>query len=317
VTYVQALLATMHAGCVAVPLALSHPLSELDFFLRDSRPRVLLLEPSLDAKGEFSKLARALGIHVMTTTEGLSATSGQQYSSPARVDADAGALLVYTSGTTGRPKGVLATHRSLQHQVTDLVSAWQWSRADRILHFLPLHHVHGIVNKLLCALWAGATVEFCAAFNAAETWGRLAAAARGDAPPLTLLMGVPTVYVKLIEAFEKLGSKEREEAAAGARACRVHVCGSAPLPVSVLSAWRQITGHTLLERYGMSEFGMALSNPLDPIEERMPGFVGQPLPSAQVRLADEATGLPLTAGNPGPGELQVRGPIVFREVSCL
>src|SRR3712207_1321939 len=161
-----------------------------------------------------------------------------------------------------------------------LVEAWAWSPEDRIVHVLPLHHTHGIVNALLCALWSGATCEMHAGFDARRVWGRLA-----DGGP-TLFMAVPTIYAKLIAEWERAAAEERERWSAGARALRLMVSGSAALPVSVFERWRGITGHTLLERYGMTEIGMALSNPLH--GERRPGTVGRPLPNVDVKLLDES-----------------------------
>ena len=211
-----------------------------------------------------------------------------------------GALVVYTSGTTGRPKGVLSTHANVAAQCRALVAAWGWSKDDRILHVLPLHHIHGIVNALCCALWSGATCEFGDPAPV-EVWERLAS---GE---VTLFMAVPTVYGRLIRAWEAAPSKVRRRWSRGARRARLMVSGSAALPVPTFKRWREITGHTLLERYGMTEIGMALSNPL--AGKRRPGGVGQPLPGVQLRLVDD-DGRP--AGGDS-GQIAVRGPQVFKE----
>ena len=215
--------------------------------------------------------------------------------------------LIYTSGTTGRPKGVVNRHSALQAQITNLVDAWEWAPDDRILHLLPLHHVHGVVNKLLCALWSGAIVDFMAPFDAHGVWGKFA---RSEADGLTLFMAVPTVYAKLVECFHhELTEKEQAAGAAGAARLRLMVSGSAALPVSVLQEWEKLTGHFLLERYGMTEFGMAISNPLAK-EGRREGRVGQPLPNVECVLVDES-GAVVPDGE--QGEIRVRGPIVFKE----
>jgi len=169
---------------------------------------------------------------------------------------------------------------------------------------LPLHHVHGIVNVLTCALWAGARCDMAPQFDAERVWERIAA---GD---LTLFMAVPTVYGKLIGAWEAAPPERRGAWSAGCAPPRLRlmVSGSAALPVQTLERWREITGHVLLERYGMTEIGMALSNPLQ--GERRPGFVGSPLPGVEVRLVDDA-GEPVPPGT--PGEIEVRGPGVFLE----
>jgi malonyl-CoA/methylmalonyl-CoA synthetase len=161
--------------------------------------------------------------------------------------------------------------------------------------------VHGIVNVVLCALWSGATCEAPGGFDAVATWERLAS---GE---LTLFMAVPTIYARLVAAWEAAPAEDRARWSAGAAGLRLMVCGSAALPVSTLEQWRGISGHVLLERYGMTELGMALSNTL---EERVPGHVGWPLPGMQVRIVDDA-GADVADGE--SGELLVRGPQVFRE----
>src|SRR2546421_12251538 len=163
-------------------------------------------------------------------------------------------MILHPSGTTGKPKGVVSTHAILCAQVTSLVAAWDWRPDDRILLVLPLHHVHGIVNVLSCALWSGARCDMLPKFDAGETWQRIA---RGD---LTLFMAVPTIYHKLIAAWDGASPERRREWSAGCGRMRLMVSGSAALPVRTLERWREISGHTLLERYGMTEFGMALAS---------------------------------------------------------
>ncbi len=215
------------------------------------------------------------------------------------------AMILYTSGTTNRPKGVVTTHANITAQIMSLIEAWEWSADDRILLCLPLHHVHGIVNVVSCALWSGATCEMLPRFDANTVWERIAGGSS-----LTLFMAVPTIYVKLIAAWDA-APPERRASLSQACACtklRLMVSGSAALPVSTLERWKEISGHTLLERYGMTEIGMALSNPLR--GERVPGSVGTPLPSVEVQLVGE-NGQPVAPGT--PGEIEVRGPSVFAE----
>ena len=190
------------------------------------------------------------------------------------------AMILYTSGTTSKPKGVVTTHASIQAQIESLVQAWGWSAADRIPLFLPMHHVHGIVNVSLCALWVGATIEPFARFDLSGILARVRANA------YTLFMAVPTIYVKLIQALEASSPKVRAANVDGFARLRLMVSGSAAMPASVHQQWTALTGQKLLERYGMTEIGMALSNPLH--GERRPGAVGQPLPkvgkAARVRF---------------------------------
>jgi malonyl-CoA/methylmalonyl-CoA synthetase len=152
--------------------------------------------------------------------------------------------------------------------------------------------VHGIVNVLMSALWNGAVCEILPVFRPREVWRRLGAGG------ITVYMAVPTVYARLIDAWEEAAAEDRATWSAGARACRLMISGSAALPVPILERWEAITGHRLLERYGMTEIGMALSNPLE--GDRRAGFVGTPLPGVQVRLGVD-------------GQIEVKGPTVFGE----
>ena len=288
--------AIWRAGGIAVPLALSHPRAELEYVLRDSEATIVVADSG--SASMLEPLAISAGARFLITQEALVASPGPL---PA-VAPTRRAMMVYTSGTTGKPKGVVTTQENLQAQITALIEAWAWTADDRILLVLPLHHVHGIVNVVCCALWAGATCGILPKFDAAETWARIAS---GE---LTLFMAVPTIYSRLIAAWEAADPDLRAAMSEGCRAMRLMVSGSAALPVQTLERWREISGHTLLERYGMTEIGMALSNPLQ--EERRPGSVGTPLPGVEVRLVDEQG----KAVAPGlPGEIEVRGANVFLE----
>lgn len=293
------------AGGMGVPLATSHPARELAHVLDDAGPVAAVAHPSLAER--LAPLVRERALPLLSTDEMLESdadgdeTAGRP-SLPA-IEGERQALMLYTSGTTGRPKGVVHTHDSIRAQVEALVEAWAWGPDDHILLVLPLHHVHGIVNVLTCALWSGARCQILPAFDAGTVWERFG---RGD---LTLFMAVPTVYHKLIGAWEDADEKTRRRWSEGARSLRLMVSGSAALPVPVLKRWREITDHTLLERYGMTEIGMALSNPLEE-SGRRPGHVGRPLPGVELRLVDD-DGRRVEADT--PGEIEVRGPTLFRE----
>ncbi|MEW6261896.1 MAG: acyl-CoA synthetase [Thermodesulfobacteriota bacterium] len=294
--YPEVLYGVWRAGGIAVPLAVSHPPAEWEYYIRDAEASCLLAGPEFEDR--LRPLADRLEIPLLTLS--------QVRSVPEKplpdVAMDRRAMIVYTSGTTGRPKGAVTTHAQIQAQITTLIEAWGWTEQDHILHVLPLHHVHGIVNALLCALWAGAACEFLPRFDAETVWRRFS-----QGGP-TLFMAVPTIYARLISAWENMAPDQRDAASAGAGRLRLMVSGSAALPVRVLEKWRTITGHVLLERYGMTEIGMALSNPLH--GPRVPGAVGTPLPGVQAKLRDEGGGEP----EPGqPGELLVKGPSVFLE----
>ncbi len=212
------------------------------------------------------------------------------------------ALVLYTSGTTGKPKGAVHTHGSLAAQVASLSQAWEWRSDDAIPNVLPLHHTHGLVNVTLCALASGARVEMSAGFDAEACWRRL------EEGGLTLFMAVPTVYAKLVAAWDAAGHATRIRRSEACRQLRLMVSGSAALPVPLFARWEELSGHRLLERYGMTEIGMALSNPLR--GDRVPGSVGAPLPGVDVALVEES-GKECADGE--PGELHVNGPTLFLE----
>lgn len=305
-THVAVQWGVWRVGGIAVPLAVSHPPRELEHVLDDAKPRIVVADPSHRHAAPLLRAAAARGAWTLEAEAerhpaALAPENRDVVATPSHTPAPGdGALVLYTSGTTGRPKGVLSTHANLAAQCRALVSAWGWSRDDRILHVLPLHHVHGVVNALCCALWSGATCEFGDPAPVA-VWERLAS---GE---ITLFMAVPTVYGRLVRAWEEAPPETRRRWSRGAQRARLMVSGSAALPVPTLERWREITGHTLLERYGMTEIGMALSNPL--AGERRPGGVGQPLPGVQVRLVDD-DGRPVAGDS---GQLAVRGPQVFKE----
>lgn len=295
--YVAVQWAVWRAGGLGVPLATSHPEAELAYVLDDAQPEAVVAHPDLSDR--IRSAARRRGLPVLETPALL---RGGATGTLPDVEETRAALMLYTSGTTGRPKGVVLSHANLRAQVESLTGAWGWTPSDHIILHLPLHHVHGIVNVLLCALWNGALCEVLPRFNAVDVWERLA---RGDA---TLYMAVPTVYRRLIDAWDAADRDDRAAWAAGARSCRLMVSGSAALPVPTLERWERITGQRLLERYGMTEIGMGLSNPLE--GERRPGFVGSPLPGVEARLVDENEE-PVARGT--PGHIQIRGPAVFAE----
>ncbi len=317
--------AVWHAGGMAVPLALSHPAPELARMLADARPLLLVADEDLrDRAEEAVETAVAVAwaaeeesgnprsIELVTPedldrrSDEAAGTAGlEPISSPGElptVDSARRALMVYTSGTTGQPKGVVTTHGNLEAQITTLVDAWEWTPQDHILHVLPLHHIHGIVNALCCALYAGACCEFHAASDAAGIWDRLAG---GE---VTVFMAVPTMYRRLIAAWEEADAVLQQRWSAGVRQLRLMVSGSAALPMETLERWEAITGHRLLERYGMTEIGMALGNPLH--GERRAGTVGRPFAGVEARIVDER-GAPAAAGE--QGEIEIRGPQVFSE----
>lgn len=285
------------AGGVAVPLAVSHPPAELEYVLRDAGATLVVGDPSCASL--LQPLARAVRARFVTTTEALAAGFADDLP---HLSSTRRAMIIYTSGTTGRPKGVVSSHQTIGAQVSALVEAWGWSPSDHLLIVLPLHHVHGIINGLGSALAVRATCEIAQSFDAEAVWARLAS---GE---VTVFTAVPTIYSRLIASWDAAPAEAQAARSSGVSRLRLMMSGSAALPVRMLERWREISGHTLLERYGMTEIGMALSNPLH--GERRPGHVGSPLPGVEVRVVDEA-GSPVGEGT--PGELEVRGPTVFEE----
>src|SRR5215469_6076441 len=298
--WVATLWAIWRAGGVAVPLPLSSPTAELEYFMDNSKASTLvgdaLTLPSL------SSVAASHGVRALAYDELCTRQTPPQPDIGVSLENDRRAMILYTSGTSSRPKGVVTTHANISAQIRSLVKAWEWSADDRILLCLPLHHVHGIINVVSCALWAGATCQMLPRFDANAVWDCIA---QGS---LTLFMAVPTIYTKLIAIWDTASAERRKVLSRGCAGIRLMVSGSAALPVSTLLRWNEISGHTLLERYGMTEIGMALSNPLH--GDRVPGSVGTPLPDVEVQLVGD-DGKPVPPG--AAGEIEVRGPGVFRE----
>jgi len=303
--YVAVLLGIWRAGGIAVPLPITHPPAELAFVVQDSDASIVITTPELLDKAAQAAGAGTIYIvrdgKLLTMTAAPARGSSENLALPV-VDATRRALILYTSGTTGKPKGVVTTHRHIAAQIESLVNAWEWREDDRTLLVLPLHHVHGIINVVGCALWAGAICEMPPRFDAGATWDRLAS---GE---ITVFTAVPTIYYRLIASWETGPNDVRRRRATGARAARLMMSGSAALPVRILERWREITGQVLLERYGMTEIGMALANPLR--GARLPGRVGVPLPGVEVRLAGEDG---CSVQENVPGEIEVRGDTVFGE----
>ncbi|GHB71650.1 acyl-CoA synthetase [Persicitalea jodogahamensis] len=296
--YVRVQWAIWRAGGVAVPLCVTYPLPSLQYVIEDTGAEVVVAGREFAAT--LSPLAEEKGLRFIIldqTNDGDDAPKQLPEIAPSRR-----AMILYTSGTTNLPKGVVTTHANLEAQISTLVEAWQWSTSDHTLCILPLHHVHGIVNVVSCALWAGATVEFLPSFSAEAVFGIF------QAGKVNVFMAVPTIYFKLIAYWEELPPAEQKQVSDTLAKFRLMVSGSAALPVSVMEKWRKISGHTLLERYGMTEIGMGISNPYK--GERRAGYIGQPLPGVKVRLVDDLDNV-LEAGQ--PGEIQVKGPGVFRE----
>ena len=285
------------AGGICVPLLGRLPDAELAYILEDSGADVLVSDRT--NQDRMAALADRMGIGFGVVEDMM---IGDGVAVLPELSPDRGCIIMYTSGSTGKPKGVVWTQRSLMNQIDVLTKAWGWESDDVSLLVLPLHHVHGVVNVVTSTLLAGATCRIPSKFDADTIWHELVES------DISVFMAVPTIYHRLIAAWDGAAPAEQSRRSEAAHGLRLMISGSAALPVSVLDRWREISGHTLLERYGMTELGMVLSNSLD--GERVPGAVGRPLPTVDTRIVDDG-GVELDA--PASGHLQVRGPSVFRE----
>lgn len=295
--YTSSQWAIWRGGGVKLPICLSATESEWEYALSDSQVAIVVTDAENAEK--IAPLCERLGLRLLNVNR----ITGQTTKALPDVAASRAAMILYTSGTTSKPKGVVTTHANIQAQIESLIQAWEWSEQDSIPLFLPLHHIHGIINVVGCALWSGAVVEPFPRFDINAIFDRV----REDA--YTLFMAVPTIYVKLIQALEAASEADRAATVAGFKKMRLMVSGSAALPASVHLQWTALTGQALLERYGMTEIGMAISNLYR--GERRPGSVGTSLPGVEVRLKTEKGAIIITEDE--PGEIQVRGPGVFHE----
>ena len=293
-------LATLRAGLVYVPLNTAYQASEVEYFIENAAPALVVCAPRNFTW--VSRLAFARGTRMVLTlgddrTGSLlerAAAMGDTFDTVARA-ADDVAAIIYTSGTTGRSKGAQLTHGNLFANADVLHSSWQWKEGvdrDVLIHALPIFHVHGLFVALHGALRAGARMVWFHCFDPLATIARL--------PGASVFMGVPTLYVRMLA-----------QPALNADACatmRLFISGSAPLLADTFAAWRERTGHTILERYGMSETVMITSNPYRPESARQGGTVGAALPGVSVRVHDDQ-GRACAAGE--IGGIEVRGPSVF------
>lgn len=296
--YVKVQWGIWRAGGIAVPLCITYPLPSLQYVIEDTAATIVIA--GKEYATILAPLAEEKGFRFIILSD-IPAQASEEKVLPVLIS-ERRAMILYTSGTTNLPKGVVTTHSNIEAQVATLVESWQWSAQDHILCVLPLHHVHGIINVISCALWSGATVEFLSSFSAE---GVFAAFQQGK---INVFMAVPTIYFKLIAYWESLPTAQQEILTETLSKFRLMVSGSAALPVSVMEKWKHISTHTLLERYGMTEIGMGISNPYD--GERKAGYIGKPLAGVQARLVDEQNEL-VEVGQ--QGEIQIKGKNVFLE----
>lgn len=283
------------AGAVFLPLNTAYTPDEIGYFLKDAEPALFVLDPArLEA---LSGVAEGAGVaHLLTlgadgagTLREARDTEAPGHPAVARGERDLAAIL-YTSGTTGRSKGAMLSHRALASNSLTLRDLWRFSREDVLIHALPIFHTHGLFVATNITMMAGASALFLPGFDAAKIIELM--------PRASAMMGVPTFYTRLLEA-PGLG--------AAARGMRLFVSGSAPLLPETHARWQEVTGHAILERYGMTETNMTASNPYE--GARRAGTVGFPLPGVEVKICDAESGAELEDGE--AGILEVRGPNVF------
>jgi malonyl-CoA/methylmalonyl-CoA synthetase len=289
-------LACLQLGLVYVPLNPAYTEHEVAYLLADAQPALYVCSP--EQSEQRSDLAQRCGVGAVaslgTAADGSlmeGATEAREYQSIDAVQNDELAAILYTSGTTGRPKGAMLTHANLASNALTLATAWQYAADDHLLHALPIFHTHGLFVACNITLTVGASMTMLARLDAEQLIDLM--------PGATVLMGVPTFYSRLLESPRL----DRDVT----RAMRLFVSGSAPLRADVHAEFHARTGHAILERYGMTETNMITSNPYH--GDRRAGTVGHPLSGVEVRIVDRNSGHAVPPGE--AGGIEVRGPNVF------
>ncbi|MBR2657566.1 MAG: malonyl-CoA synthase [Loktanella sp.] len=286
--------ACLQSGAVYLPLNTGYTKAELGYFITDAAPRVITCDSKDHAALQTLCPADASVLTLGADGQGSLVTAADaasdEFATVARGPDDLAGLL-YTSGTTGRSKGAMMSHRNLLSNAAALVDLWQITARDRLIHALPIFHTHGLFVALNTSLLAGAEVRFMAGFQPDAVIAEL--------PQSTLMMGVPTFYTRLL-ADARLTPDL-------CSTMRLFISGSAPLLAETHDAFHARTGHKILERYGMTETNMITSNPY--AGDRVAGTVGFPLTGTEVVITDPTSGAPLPQGE--IGMIEVRGPNVF------
>ena len=293
IDYVTILWGIWKSGGVAVPLSLSATENELKHYITDSGINIIISSKNCEQKENIPNINDLKLINV----ENLET---HRKTPLPRLSLERRAMIIYTSGTTNKPKGVVSTHKNIEAQITALTEAWHWSKEDHIPLFLPLHHIHGIINSLCCPLFVGAKTTMLGSFNVDRICEEI------SSKDFTVFTAVPTIYFSLIDKLEESNDKNIIN---GFRKMRLMMSGSAALASEIHKKWKKLTGQELLERYGMTEVGMALSNKID--GERRPGSVGIPLPGVEIKLEDDEGKIITDEGE--AGQVMIRGPQVFLE----
>ncbi|CAF1279085.1 unnamed protein product [Adineta steineri] len=312
---------------ICIPLCKDHPEALLDYYIDDAKCSHLIVSP------EYEKLLRPLAdkyriplviitnkdIELGKTKQNLQSSNQEQLDIFSKNSDDA--LILYTSGTTGKPKGVVHTIDTLRAQMNAMLSAWRVTKNDTILNVLPLHHVHGMINCVMSPLYAGGTVVMMNKFDAEQTWNHLL---NDRNPSINVFSAVPTVYIKLIEHIGKSSNKDIKKLCSDHM--RLFLSGSSALPESTFQKWHELTGFEIVEQFGSSETGRVLSNKLD--GKKLAGRVGLPMPDLKVRLVqkdennneqtvvegtyDKVKILQKEHDGKIEGEIYVKGPTIFK-----
>lgn len=293
IDYVTILWGIWKSGGVAVPLSLSATENELKHYISDSGINIIISSKSCEQKQNIPNIddLELINIENLET---------HRKTPLPKLSLERRAMIIYTSGTTNKPKGVVSTHKNIEAQITALTEAWHWNKEDHIPLFLPLHHIHGIINSLCCPLFVGAKTTMLESFNVDHICEEV------SSKDFTVFTAVPTIYFSLIDKLETSNDKNIIN---GFRKMRLMMSGSAALAPEIHKKWKKLTGQELLERYGMTEVGMALSNKID--GERRPGSVGIPLPGVEIKLEDDEGKIIINEGE--AGQVMIRGPQVFLE----
>jgi|TARA_B110000495_G_scaffold66547_1_gene56698 malonyl-CoA/methylmalonyl-CoA synthetase len=293
IDYVTILWGIWKSGGVAVPLCLSATENELKHYISDSGINIIISSKRCEQKQNIPNIddLELINIENLET---------HRKTPLPKLSLERRAMIIYTSGTTNKPKGVVSTHKNIEAQITALTEAWHWNKEDHIPLFLPLHHIHGIINSLCCPLFVGAKTTMLESFNVDHICEEV------SSKDFTVFTAVPTIYFSLIDKLETSNDKNIIN---GFRKMRLMMSGSAALAPEIHKKWKKLTGQELLERYGMTEVGMALSNKID--GERRPGSVGIPLPGVEIKLEDDEGKIIINEGE--AGQVMIRGPQVFLE----
>ncbi|KAK3165512.1 hypothetical protein QOZ80_1AG0034080 [Eleusine coracana subsp. coracana] len=321
--FVAGVFGTWLSGGVAVPLALSYPEAELLHVMNDSDISMILstkehhdIMDGISTKcsahctllPSVASIPTEMNSQESSTNDVTSSVSSliTEINSTNKIKGDDPALILYTSGTTGKPKGVVHTHKGILSQVQILSEAWGYQHS-----LISNLHVHGLFNALFAPLYSGSVVEFMPKFSVRGIWQRWRESYPKDASTsdeaITVFTGVPTMYTRLLQGYDSMDSDQQCTSSYAAKQLRLMMCGSSALPSPLMKRWEEVTGHRLLERYGMTEFVMALSNPLHGV--RKAGTVGKPLPCVEAKIIME-DGIETTTG---VGELCIRSPSLFKE----